>query len=108
MSDPTIGALLAANLRLTDQVVQMALAVMESRGVVAQAAPVAAPVPVPEFDEFAAAQPLSDAEKLFYSEDEEDAKFQHEMYGGGVDPNEPFIKEILKSAGLEPTVTTAE
>lgn len=104
--DETVKALLEANLKLTDQFMELARAVIESRGVVTtqQVTPRSL-----SFEEFSGGgSDLSPAEKLFYSEQEEDEKYEAEMFGSGPETPPEVVKEILTAAGLDPsTVSTA-
>lgn len=101
MTEEAMKALLDANVRLTEQLVQLATAVIEAKAgvVVAGQAPA-----LPSFQEFAS-QDLSPEEKLFYSEEEEDAKFEAELFGSGPGTDPETLKEILQAAGLEPDLS---
>lgn len=106
-----VEQLLKANLELTRQVIDLATEVV--RGVsphTTQAEPsVSSDVPYrpPTFDEFLHTHQhdLTKEERLFWSEEEEDAAYTAEVYGDGKSPAElSEVKEILKAAGLEPAV----
>lgn len=106
MSEALVRELLDANVRLTEQFTKLATAVIESgvsrtdtRYVYDQSAPDKPVEAVPSFDDFVVETDLSTAEKLFYSESEEDEKFLAEMYGSSPETPSAVVKEILEAAG---------
>lgn len=100
-----VAALLDANTRLTDQLVGLATAIIENGTNVAIAEPPIAH-PIPAFDEYAKLQELTDTERLFYTEEEEDERWLAEMDGPMPETSTRIVQDILKAAGMEPTVET--
>jgi len=88
-------ALLQANIEITHEAMSLARAVLEQRGMYAQTTP-SAPM---SFDNFVsgADQEMTNEEKLFYSEEEEDEKFNEDFGGRPTDTS--FTKAILEAAG---------
>lgn len=107
-----VEQLLKSNLELTRQVIDLAAEVVRGNRVDAVATQTVAIPPAPQyrpptFDEFLHEDQnsLSPQERLFWSEEEEDAAYTAEVYGDGKSPAElSEVKEILKAAGLEPAV----
>lgn len=103
MAGSLTQTLVETNLKLTEQIVALATAVIENRPVT-HAAEVAIPA-LPSFDEFAKQE--TPEERLFYSEEEEDQEFADSITGDSAgDPQ--LTKKLLEAAGhheLAATVT---
>lgn len=103
--DTTVERLLECNLNLVREYTALAQSVIRQGAVILP--PVPASSTPPSFADFQAGEKLSDQEKLFYSEEEEDERYRAALYGAGPETDPDTLKEILDAAGLTPHVVTA-